>query len=307
MRHNPVLRKLGFSASDRVAIIHADDIGMCHATVPAFFELAAGGLVSAGSAMVPCPGFQQAAAWWRRYPETDLGVHLTLTSEWGSYRWRPLSACDAASGLIDDFGCFYQSPALMNRPDPEAALREMRAQVQRACDAGIDVTHVDCHMFAMLAHGLADAYVDLGFELGLPVLMTRQPAWIQTLTAPAIDRWEERGIPVFDHLREMPLNHVPEALLDAAKAIFDGLPPGLTYLIMHPALDTPELRATVGDWRERAADYEVFRSAALRDHVSRAGIQVIGWRPIRNLMTFMCGQAGNGAASGCACSTRPKP
>jgi predicted glycoside hydrolase/deacetylase ChbG (UPF0249 family) len=284
MRHNPVLRKLGFSAIDRVAIIHADDIGMCHSTVPAFFELAAAGLVSAGSAMVPCLGFQAAAAWWRRYPETDLGVHLTLTSEWENYRWRPLSACEAASGLVDDFGCFYQSPALINRPDPRAALREMRAQVERACNAGIDVTHIDCHMFAMLAHGLADAYVDLGFELGLPVLMTRQPAWIQTLTAAVIDRWEERGMPVFDHLREMPLNHAPETLLDAAKAIFDELPPGLTYLIMHPALDTPELRAMVGDWRERAADYEVFRSAELRDHVSRAGIQVIGWRPIRKLM-----------------------
>ncbi len=166
MRHNPVLRELGFSASDRVAIIHADDIGMCHSTVPAFFELAAAGLVSAGSAMVPCLGFQAAAAWWRRYPETDLGVHLTLTSEWENYRWGPLSACDAASGLVDDFGCFYQSPALMNRPDPRAAVREMRAQVQHARNAGIDVTHIDCHMFAMLAHGLANAYVDLGFRAG---------------------------------------------------------------------------------------------------------------------------------------------
>jgi len=57
MRHNPFLRRLGFSASDRVAIIHADDIGMCSATVPAFFELAAAGSVSAGSVMVPCPSF----------------------------------------------------------------------------------------------------------------------------------------------------------------------------------------------------------------------------------------------------------
>lgn len=284
MRHNPILRKLGFSASDRVAIIHADDIGMCYATVPAFFELAAAGPVSAGSVMVPCPGFQAAAAWWHCFPETDLGVHLTLTSEWENNRWRPLSACDFASGLVDDSGCFYQSPALMSQPDPKAALEEMRAQVQRACNAGIEVTHIDCHMFAMLAGELADAYVDLGFEAGLPVLMTRQPAWIEILTAAAIDGWEERGMPVFDHLRELPLNPAPEALLEMVKATFNELPPGLTYLIMHPALDTPELRASVSDWRERVANYEVFRSAQLHDHVRRTGIQVIGWRPIQRLL-----------------------
>ncbi len=284
MRHNPVLRELGFSPDDRVVIVHADDVGMCQATVPAFFELATGGLVSAGSAMVPCPWFREAAAWWHRQPETDLGIHLTLTSEWDQYRWGPVAACDPASGLIDADGCFHRAPALMTSPDPQAVLREMRAQVRCARDAGIDVTHLDCHMFAMLAHGLADAYVALGFELGLPVLMTRQPAWVNILTAAAIDQWEEQGVPVFDHLRETPPIHPPAALFDAMKNLLTELPPGLTYLILHPAMDTPELRAIGGDWRERVAEYEVFSDPALRDHIRRIGIHVIGWRPIRQLL-----------------------
>lgn len=284
MKQNPVLHKLGFGPGDRVAIIHADDVGMCQATVPAFFELATEGLVSAGSAMVPCPWFRETAAWWCRYPDVDLGVHLTLTSEWEYYRWGPVTECDPCSGIIDADGCFYRAPALMDRPDPQAALREMRAQVQRSRDAGIDVTHIDCHMFAMLVGGLVNSYVALGLEMGLPVLLTRQPAWLKALSATAIDQWEETGLPVFDHVREMPLDHPPEMLLSEAKKIVDELPPGLTYLIMHPALDTPELRAIGGDWRQRVADYETFRNPELHDHVKRAGIQVIGWRPIRELM-----------------------
>ena len=284
MKQNPVLRKLGFGPGDRVAIIHADDVGMCQATVPAFFELAANGMVSAGSAMVPCPWFREAAAWWRRYPEVDLGVHLTLTSEWEHYRWGPVTACDPCSGIIDADGCFHRAPALMERPDPQAALQEMRAQVQRARDAGIDVTHIDCHMFAMLVDGLVDSYVALGLEMGLPVLLTRQPAWLKALTATAIDHWEEMGLPVFDHVREIQLDHPAEMLLSEAKKIFDELPPGLTYVIMHPALDTPELRAIAGDWRQRVADYETFRNPELHNHVKCAGIHVIGWRPVRDLM-----------------------
>jgi hypothetical protein len=267
-----------------VVIVHADDVGMCHATVPAFFELAAGGLVSSGSVMVPCPWFREAAAEAGRRPEADLGVHLTLTSEWENYRWGPVASCNRASGLSDANGCFYRAPALMVHPDPSLVLPEMRSQVHRARDAGIDVTHIDCHMFAMLAHGLADAYVALGFELGLPVLMTRQPAWVDTLTAAAINEWEERGVPIFDHLCEMPLDHPAGALLDRAKRIFEELPPGLTYLLMHPALDTPELRAICTDWRQRVADYETLGNPELLDHVRRTGIHVIGWRPIRRLM-----------------------
>jgi chitin disaccharide deacetylase len=49
------LERLGFSPSDRVVILHADDIGMCHATIPAFENLLEFGLVSSYAVMAPCP------------------------------------------------------------------------------------------------------------------------------------------------------------------------------------------------------------------------------------------------------------
>ena len=91
-------------------------------------------------------------------------------------------------------------------------------------------------------------------------------------------------MPVFDHLREMPLNHSADTVLESAKRIFEELPPGFTYLLMHPALDTPELRAICTDWRQRVADYEVFGNSELCQYVRAAGIHVIGWRPIQQLM-----------------------
>ena len=284
MRPNPILRKLGFGGDDRVVIVHADDVGMCQATVPAFFELMEGGLVSSGSAMVPCPWFREAASWARRTPDTDLGVHLTLTSEWDNYRWGPVANRDPGSGMIDTDGCFYRSPASMRHPDTDACAAEMRAQVRMARDAGIDVTHIDSHMFVILANNLAERYVGLGFELGLPVLLTRQPAWVDILTPAALDRWEDRGMPVFDHLREIPSIQDADTLRPAVAAIFDALPPGLTYMLMHPAHDSPELRAIGEDLGHRVAEYQVFRDPALCDHGRTAGIHVIGWRPIRDLM-----------------------
>ena len=284
MTHNPALRDLGFSAGDRVVVVHADDIGMCQASVDAFFELANDGVVSSGSAMVPCPWFPAVAAGCRGTDGIDLGVHLTLTSEWDTYRWGPISTRDPASGLVDEEGYFYRNQDLWRGLDPGAARAEMAAQVDRALAAGLDLTHVDCHMFSMLTASLVGHYVELGFSRGLPVLMTRQPQWVAKLSEGAIASWERQGLPVFDHLREMPVNQPTTQWPALVRRLFDELPPGLTYLITHPARDSPELRAIAGDWRERVADFETLRDATLRAHLRKTGIHIIGWRPLRELM-----------------------
>ncbi|HVF91092.1 MAG TPA: polysaccharide deacetylase family protein [Blastocatellia bacterium] len=284
MSHNPFLKKLGFQATDRVVVIHVDDIGMCQATLPAFFDLVDSGLVSSGSVMVPCPWFPDAASSCRERPLVDIGVHLTLTSEWNGYRWAPLSTRDPASGLVDAEGYFYRSQSMWRCPDPRVIRVEMTAQIERAREAGMDLTHIDCHMFATLDTRLVGEYVGLGFEQGLPVLMVRQPQWVEILSRRAIDEWEEQGLPVFDHLREMYLNRPAEGRLEQAKDVFDNLPAGLTFFMLHPARDTPELRAIADDWQQRVADYETFMSSELRDRVRESGVRVIGWRALRDAM-----------------------
>jgi chitin disaccharide deacetylase len=89
---NSALRHLGFGPRDRVVIIHADDIGMCQATLPALADLLDFGLLSSAAVMVPCPWFPAAAAFCRAHPVVDMGVHLTLNAEWSTYRWGPVAS-----------------------------------------------------------------------------------------------------------------------------------------------------------------------------------------------------------------------
>lgn len=96
---NPFLARLGYGPDDRVVIIHADDVGMCQASLAAFADMVAFGLVSSGSTMVPCSWFPAAAAFCRANPEVDMGVHVTLTCEWDAYRWGPISF-----GIPDNWG-----------------------------------------------------------------------------------------------------------------------------------------------------------------------------------------------------------
>ena len=168
MHNNALLRKLGFDAQDRVVIIHADDIGMCQATLSAFADLVDVGLVSSGSVMVPCPWFPEAATWCRNHPAVDVGVHLTLTCEWNGYRWGPLSTRDPASGLLDEEGHFHRRrQSLWQQASPHAVRVEMQAQVERARKAGLDLTHLDCHMFAAMEERFMPHYIRLGYYHGM--------------------------------------------------------------------------------------------------------------------------------------------
>jgi len=286
MHNNALLRKLGFDAQDRVVIIHADDIGMCQATLSAFADLVDAGLVSSGSVMVPCPWFPEAATWCRNYPAVDVGVHLTLTCEWDGYRWGPLSTRDPASGLLDEEGHFHRRrQSLWQQASPHAVRVEMQAQVARARKAGLDLTHLDCHMFAAMEARFMPHYIRLGYDHGLPVLMVRRGhvSWGSELL-PHLRQWRAEGLPTFDALIMMDLKQSAHDRLAQARKAFDDLPSGLTCFLIHPARDTPELRAMAPDWRCRVADYETFLAPTLRRHVRNAGIRIIGYRVLRDMM-----------------------
>jgi hypothetical protein len=302
MTINPVLRRLGLSPDERAVIIHADDLGMCQATLAGLEELLEAGIVSSGSVMVPCPWFRAAARFAAEHPRADLGVHLTLTSEWKLYRWGPVSTTDPASGLLDAEGFFpATAQAVQATADPAAAAREIEAQVARAVDAGIVPTHVDTHMGAVAHARFMESYVNAALRRGVPPLLPRldEDGWRRVsrdhagggLDGEAIRRvialtrsLEERGIPLLDGLAGLSLSSDPADRLEEAKAALAGLPPGVTHFIIHPASDTPELRAITPDWACRAADHATFVRRELKDFIRYQGIHVIGYRELKESM-----------------------
>ncbi len=292
---NPILKKLGFSATDRVAIVHADDIGAYQASLPAIDDLFSAGVVTSCATMVPCAWFPAVAAWARRSPEADIGVHITLTAEYDSYRWGPISTRDRASGLLDNEGYLHRtSAAVQAAGNPEAVAIEQLAQLNQALAAGIDVTHVDSHMGASFSAAFMPGYLAAGAAARAPNFVPRvdAPSGIGASMARSwADGWlalqrdlEAQGLPLVDHVTMMPLDRHEDRVAEAQR-VFDELPAGLSYVLLHPAVDTPELRAlTPVDWRARVADHAAFSSPELRNHLQRTGVQLIGWRAVRNIL-----------------------
>lgn len=294
MKPNPILKKLGFSNEDRLVIIHTDDIGMCHASIQAYSELFDYGLISSGATMVPCSWFPQVAAFCRQHPKVDMGVHLTLTSEWDNYRWSPVSTHHIDSGMIDTEGYFFRSSEeTQSYGNPEAIQTELQTQLERAISAGIEVTHLDTHMNTVAHPKFLNGYLQLAIRHRLPILFPRQDeagfrklglnSEIASIAASLVDYLEDQGIPLVDHAAGLDLDK-PINRLEQAKQEMSDLPSGITHFITHPSIKTSELKAITPDWQSRVADYKTFMDEKLRQHIDNIGVQIIGYKTLKEFV-----------------------
>ena len=292
MTPNPFLKKLGLSDNDRAVIIHTDDIGMCHASVQAFKDLWAFGTITSGAVMVPCPWFPAVAQMCRENSEMDMGVHATLNAEWESYRWGPVSTREQASGLLDAHGYFHQwHPGVYQNAKPEAVSVEVNVQIEKALAAGIDVTHVDSHMGTIMSPLFIESYIEAGASRLLPNLLPRVSSQGinlmgsngQEKIVPLLQQMEEMGVPMVDAILGMPLEHGNDHI-GVAKKLFGEAPVGITHFILHPSIDTAELRAIAPDWPARVANYDAFMSDELTMLIESEDIKLLGYRQIREAM-----------------------
>jgi hypothetical protein len=269
----------------RAAILHVDDLGMCHGGNKAFLELEALGYVTCGSVMVPCPWFPEIAEAAAGNRNFDLGVHLTLTSEWGGYRWAPLSTRSRASGLVDPDGYFWRdAQSLAENVVVEAAESELRAQIDRAIEAGIRPTHIDAHMAAAMHPDLLDVHVRLARDYGLfPILPRRlpfapDPMRYQEVIA-ALD-WD--GVPLVDGIRgTLP---VPEEDVEPAyRRLIEQLPPGVTHFALHCTVpgDIEAISSQHAPWRIR--EYCLLATGIVARWCEEAGVTRVGTRELQGL------------------------
>ena len=280
------------STHERLTVIHADDLGMSHGANAAFIELTRLGVVSSGSVMVPCPWFREIAELAGADSTFDIGVHLTLTSEMRHYKWRPLTAPPVSAGLTDAQGYFHSDVATLRaRAHPQAVEAELRAQIDMALAAGIDVTHFDDHSGAVLAPEFCEIYIRLGLDYALPVLMTPSLTaygGIHNLEGVKDEVYRHhaanarsKGVRMFDRIIETPWRPVqpPETVY---RELFTAIVPGLTFMALH-FTKPGEIEAIDPEYCHiRVSEYQLFRSAEFRDWLSALGLTAIGMRPLRD-------------------------
>jgi predicted glycoside hydrolase/deacetylase ChbG (UPF0249 family) len=282
-----IAERLGYPRDAKLLIVHADDLGMAHSVNAATIKAFESGLVNSGSIMVPCPWFSEIAAYARANPQADLGLHLTLTSEWTSFRWGPLTSKDRVSSLLDKDGFFYPlETEAASHADPKEVELEITTQIERARAAGVQPTHLDSHMGTLYQNkALFEVFLRVARKYKLPVRVAR--TWFTRAdflpeTLKADDVYIDRTLDINPSV----------AADDWARFYGDAikkLEPGVTEVVIHLAYDDGEMRGATFDhpswgaaWRQR--DFEFFTSETFRKLLQENQIKLITWRELGKLV-----------------------
>jgi hypothetical protein len=275
--------RLGYARDAKLVIVHADDLGMTHSVNAASIKGLETGLVNSASIMVPCPWFPEIAAYAKEHPETDFGLHLTLTSERVFYRWGPVAPRDKVPSLVDSNGYFHLDWTEATHIDAKEVELELRAQIEKALAMGIRPTHLDSHQYRLFENGkeIFQSVLRVAHDYKLPVFVVRD--WFAE--RPYLEAALSPGDLVVDRTVTMEPGVPPEKWQEFYNQALKNLQPGVTVFIIHLAFDNEEMRAATRErdtwgaaWRQR--DFDYFTSEKFRALLREENIKLVTWREL---------------------------
>jgi len=276
--------RLGYPADAKLLIVHADDLGVAHSVNDASIKAFASGLVNSGSIMIPCSWVPEIAAYARANPQADLGLHLTLTSEWKNYRWGPVLSRQTVASLLDENGYLYLTEReAASHAKIDEVEKEIRAQIEWARKLGIQPTHLDSHMGTLYqSKELFETLIRVGKENKLPIRVSKE-MYSRSSFLPSLLRPEEVSL---DHIVSIDPVVTSEGWVKFYADAVKNMQPGVTEFVVHIAHDDDEMKAIAIDhpnwgaaWRER--DFQYLTSNEFRKVLADNNVKLITWRDLR--------------------------
>ncbi|AZN39088.1 polysaccharide deacetylase family protein [Paenibacillus albus] len=276
-------------------VINCDDFGQSPAMNAAIMHLLEERLVSSATLMAPAPGFEEAAAWCRKRGQTNIGLHLTLTSEFDALRWKSLTGDPS---LHDEQGYMYQSVLEFERgANTKAVMKELDAQYELVRGYGIKITHADNHMGSL--YGIAAG------RSHIPQVLMRCARWKVPFrifrrvhagdvlaTIEGVERAASKasalagtlGVALPDYLLSHPFEIVEGETYESFKreiiAKLYHLPEGISETYIHPGLDDPAMMAAIPHWEKRVWEYRLMLDDDMHAAMKDAGVTLVDYRYI---------------------------
>lgn len=281
--------KLNFPEEKRIIILHADDVGMCEEANIAAINYLKNDNIQSAAVMMPCLYADEMIEWAKKNPKKDIGLHLTLTSEWKTYRWGPVSA-EVPSLLDPDKKLWRDVPGVVTNASATDVEKEVRAQIEKSIALGYRPDHIDTHMGTLYGHpDYIKAFFAVAEEYGIPanVIDVSDPAVLAEfrkmgypITDEVVKLFANYKLPKLDYFTSVPNGATYEEKVKNFKNLIQSLKPGLTEIIFHPSVETENLKTITGSWQQRVWEAKMFSDPDLNNFFAAEGIIFTNWNEI---------------------------
>jgi len=283
--------KLGYPAGKKVILLHCDDAGMCNEANIAVQNYFKTGDIQSAAVMVPCPYAEELVEWAKTQDSPDIGIHLTLTSEWKDYRWGPVSDSANVPGLIDPEGkMWYDVPDVVTHASAEEIETEVRAQIDKVLSMGFTPTHIDTHMGTL--YGTTEylkVFLKIANEYNLPAnaIDLSDPEIAEffkqagyPINEEVVELLDSYTLPKLDNFSSVPEGKTYEDKRENFFKLLNSLNPGLTEIIFHPSVDTDNLKSITDSWQQRVWEAQLFSDPVVKQFFEDNDIIVTTWKEI---------------------------
>lgn len=287
--------RLGWPAGSRVVIFHIDDAGMSHDSNVGTIEALEQGVATSLSIMFPCPKAEEIAQYVKQHPKVDAGVHLTLTSEWKTYRWGPIADVTKVPGLIDNDGYMWRNVLkVATTAKADEVETEIRAQLERCRKLGVQPTHLDSHMGTVFANpAFLQRYVAIGIEMGIPVMVPAGHMKHLTANTPIMalplrqlgkyygEKLWDAGLPVLDDIHTGVQTNKSETKQTQIIRFLRTLKPGVTQYIVHCTRPSESFKTISSSGPKRLAELEAMICPEVKKTIEEEKIILTTWRELK--------------------------
>lgn len=288
---NTWAQKLGWPEDKKVIMLHADDIGMSPEANTAAKKQLTEGVIQSAAVMIPCPSAQEFITWANERPNLDIGLHLTLTSEWKTYRWGTVSNAAEVPGLLDEeHKMWHEVPQVVQHASAKEVEKEIRAQIEQSIAWGHKPTHIDTHMGTMYGHpSYVKVFVDIAQEYGIPAniidiskpeVMNEFKSKGYPLDNTVLQLVNTYSLPKLDYFTSVESAKSYEEKIANFKELIHKLKPGLTEIIFHPSDLTTNLKSITNSWQQRSWEAQMFSDPDLIQFFKNEGIIFTDWKEI---------------------------
>ena len=281
-----IAEKLGYSEDDKLLVIHADDLGLEDSVNSTSFESLKKNTVTSASVIMTTEKIDEVANFSEINPSLDLGVHLTVTSEWRMHKWGGILQNKDITSMLNSNNHFYWNKRKFTKfSNLDEVRNELQAQIDLAVSMGINISHIDSHEGALFFDpDVFKMYLNLAKRNNLLAFVPIQASVHFDENFPKPDH-----AIIFDQFFMAEAGIKPFEMEKYYLDIIDNLKPGLSQIIVHFGLNNEKMKdITQGKtnygslWRE--IDYNVMNSEKFIKSLEENNIKLINYSDLKNVI-----------------------